>query len=996
MPIPDNKPEFSAKHKPAEKKKITLYSATAYAGPVCSNDAETELENEIRLYFLRRSYAYKKGDSEKTINASLKELARLGGIKHFRSSRTTLRDGYLYVYNEKTQLPEEYKISDGRLSEIKPEDGDIRTTECSDELEYLNYERGTVIYVAYSPVQWTTEYFGKVTDYRGSYMAKIQCDIIKDGKEPSKTGNIMTHRSFESVFATFEHGRDESLFEDAIVDSRDRYKDSKDKDKFKRDIFITIDDPIGRADDIAKQLNKEIKYLKEIIKQLSFEYYDEETYAKEMQAMFFIALTTYQAIYNEDNKDWKQNYGDLVDLDRLKKALGVKVRKDQRKKIRELQKDLKRVLGSDEYTNAYKDYLQVNPIAPYAAPESPPQSLYLTESMMYAKIDAMWYLSMLALNPHDIDRSLDLRHEYEVDNPKLIYKNAKERKGVGWWSKWDLINYSLKKNTKEPLYLLLNNTSLDFKGYGKDGTASLLSQFFLVKLNTYSTLVSLNYKGGSSTELNGLKNQSMQFYINTQNIVDVEFKGNKYIFKINKAAKEIAELSKSDYFKGVPRLFATFNAALSYCVLANDPTSKNTVEATKHTMYLAESASKFIREFSDTKSIANWRQITKATRFAAVGLNAFSSFWDALDCLKNRDQDAGLLFIGAGTFYLIGSGLAIMGEASIAGPVGWIALGLSFLAILLMDGPIESYFKKFPFRLKKKRVELLNYKNVGSFNKQLYKEVELEYKEGDVEFDKSNYFQIYAAALADIIAGVSVKVYPQYITYDPQDGNTTRVYKKKYDKNEGVCHFTTRYDGICTLFIVEVKFTNFFNIKKEFESSTNYYGKSTSKQLKVEKTIDPPKVEIQFSTDSERAKSSEIDWRILLADDKYYPYTIGSNKQYLAIVISTDVKLIEKGKKKYYIDENGKKRDKDENSNKHENDPYEVESYELKLKTLTRRNMFQRLDSNYDEKWDSSYPEPKLKFKKDSIAQGLYLALTIDNRLIVCQNSSPHISFTIE
>lgn len=590
-------------------------------------------------------------------------------------------------------------------------------------------------------------------------------------------------------------------------------------------MFVTLNDPIGCAEDIASILHASFLEQQTILdaletgvgldaKEESNDSDDEE----QIRALFQLALTTYQLVYNDQkmisdyhggaigywNTDFK---GSGIRKEKILNILGVEERKEHRSKITTLRDDLGYYTCSDYYKNAYvhaEEGTDLNGID--------------------GKFFAMQPLKLLAIKPHLQDKIFDLNSAEEVD------------------TKWDyLILEYLKGDVDSPVYNVLNKTIDIDENTIKQGVdlSNKLAAFVKSSLETFASYaakdvvvttfvestknvtVSGNYEltlrrlntlqvyGEDMFEVRGYEVQetlkSSGWRIDNGKVIAGTYKGKLDLFRWVKSQspelvlketshgkhvfnmpviKEVEEVIRTpEYnsqkqptnlgakatkvldgapFRGVIALLQVFNIGAAYHTFSKDMSKKSLVnlsgisaEFTSATLYLAE---KTLATTISSTAINGVSKIAFGANAVGSGVTAIMCTWEACLSFDARDTDAGFAWGGAAAAFA-GATAMIFVSTAWAGPVGWacagIGVGLVFLAYYFTDSPIEKFFKNNALS---DEVDLLKSQGelTGAYNKRFY--LNRNTINPDSDFKKYNDFKFAGAILSDFMVCSDINV----------------------------------------------------------------------------------------------------------------------------------------------------------------------------------------------------------------------------------------------
>lgn len=376
-------------------------------------------------------------------------------LKNFNITRTALTAGYIYLINDED--PNEYYElavdQYGMLSHIlweyskDKETGeylDVRKQQ-SEKISYKIVEKGKKLRVAFSPVQWSRDYFNELNandDKKKALMMLIDCNGFPKNHQAEETADILP---FNQVKATFPNQHPSArILQDNLNDIfiTEREQDEKGVNDILEDMFISFHDPTAAADEICSGIDKQVNYLKAIMASLQTgkpanelfllmqkgEVLPEDTSEKANQITYLhrLAQLSYDFVYNnEDNV--KKYDADLIEgtfsniaLDltvgglvrpfaerhgvekaKLEKILGVDERAAQRAIINSYRDDLGNLMKSDYYQDAIEYY------------ESG-----IADNIEDAKGLSAEHIIALGHYPNMYDRHLDLQSVYKFKEDK--------------------------------------------------------------------------------------------------------------------------------------------------------------------------------------------------------------------------------------------------------------------------------------------------------------------------------------------------------------------------------------------------------------------------------------------------------------------------------------------------------------------------------------------------------------------------------------------------
>lgn len=432
-----------------------------------TNEAEEfkiEFNDNIRLYFLRYGLFANHVKDEHLVSPDSKEdehqelnLPTYGdleapSLEHFYVGLTALNSGYLYMFDANEEnLFYEYKLhADGRaqttyepiyVDDNRTNDGnieDFRTSSGEYEVK-KEFVKDQVLWIGYSQVQWTGEYYQKMilvddSKKKSFGMIKVECKGFPDGLDQE---HVLQQSEVRATFREDQKASDQWF--DNVLGQIYKHENNLKPDDIKKDMFIVLSDPIGCALDMTMAISTELISHRAFVESLRSgrdpegivlelttntnpqPYNDIE---KEQVAMVTLAQTVYQHIYSDPNSDlWKEfaggrsfmfnnvifdehggqrldperreryfpDYNAGVKLEKLEAVLAKEERKKQRELINNLQTDLATYVFDPYYMDAYHHDIESDAI-----------------NILGSKKIATQIFRGLAINPHNIDRSFDL------------------------------------------------------------------------------------------------------------------------------------------------------------------------------------------------------------------------------------------------------------------------------------------------------------------------------------------------------------------------------------------------------------------------------------------------------------------------------------------------------------------------------------------------------------------------------------------------------------
>ncbi|WP_417786020.1 toxin VasX [Tenacibaculum sp.] len=456
----------------------------------------------IRLHFLRYGL-FKKTETHycgctptdfyennKVKRSELEQ--KIDGLPEFSKfylAKTSLRSGYVYLMNadnpddhhelEVDELgnfrdviwdAENYK--NGKPRDIRKAKGAVK-----DSKSIQVY--GSKYWIAFSSVQWTANYHYSLNtgsdEEKKKRMTLVECKGFKKG-EKSKTPDITPYNEIKAIYES-KDSRVTKLHKKLREIHAEENKESKeDEDNILEDMFITLHDPVGCANDIGVELADKIADLEALVESLGTgkdpveikkdilegkpkQEIKKGSRGEQISTLLATALTTYQLVYND--KEMIADYdggesgsgpkftginigatpiiywdGNGILQQKLIDILAVKERRKLRELIVSYRHDFTIILGSDYYTQYFEDFNENGFIGLL-------EGKYITTS----------HIRLLSIAPGNIDHYLDLKKHR--DNYKGELKNKNEE------AKEFYIKY-VKGSNKKVHEVLEKELNLDF------------------------------------------------------------------------------------------------------------------------------------------------------------------------------------------------------------------------------------------------------------------------------------------------------------------------------------------------------------------------------------------------------------------------------------------------------------------------------------------------------------------------------------------------------
>ncbi|MDH7446812.1 toxin VasX [Aquimarina sp. 2201CG14-23] len=488
---------------------------------------ECKAEPTIKLHFLRfgvlldtpkESHLQAKvktedGKSQKDENGNIileEVIISDPRLENYSTVHTGLNPGYVYIIDEsKPDQSIEFEVDEyGNFKSISWEKGeegfpDIRITDGKDNNNgYYEAEFEAVVWVAYSPIQWTKEYYDSFVSDAGKRkdrMTQIQASGFPLGTIQSSTD----HAPYTGI-TTYFSSENKSLCRSIQqkIDAVQRIEEKREQNRKENsdhqepeimtDMFVTLDDPINSAIDIGEGLSDKILDFKALVDAIQTGETLKQAYdrllqgnlegpkpEKEYQSLLSLALTCYLMVYNDkdsileyDGGSPGWNYSDRHSLDprpktktfygkhtshtlpntstigygldyqKLEGILGIKERTALREEIVEFKKDFAKYLESKGFKKVLDDYTD-----------------NLKERTIEGRGLLLELLDPITINTYDFDRHMLLKKEYKKSDEWIdwVYRMIDED------YENEFSNTNVKSTTSgfeklDPMYALLTPT----------------------------------------------------------------------------------------------------------------------------------------------------------------------------------------------------------------------------------------------------------------------------------------------------------------------------------------------------------------------------------------------------------------------------------------------------------------------------------------------------------------------------------------------------------
>ncbi len=452
------------------------YSVTVSgAGATCVEKPKLKaLLPGFRLHFLRYALFPKdnpyvqasrvedRTDDNFTLSDVDASNGNLTSDEYFIVARTPLSKGYVYLFN--ADDPNDFHELEvdmvGNLSHViwggnnLKEDGSTPKNCRKKEKATSNYmlivkeESDTYkkYWIGYSPVQWSYEYHDSVLNSSDEeklqkQMILVECKGIAKGQEEAEEDVL----PYNKVGIAYYKDEGKQRIKQTLrqVMHTEAIEEARGGNDIYEDMFISLNDPIGAADDIADELSLQIIKKEALLESIQTGRDQEEVFKRirrgvaapkateeeiQIGAMVNLALTQYKFIYDSDEMidDYdggRIGYGAGVYKPKLINILGVNERKEQREKIRQLQNILGNLLETDFFKNAYQAHENGSKLV-----------------IIEGKKSAIRFYKLLAIKPHLQDKAFDLKNDEEIDTQwdHLIIESLQEE-GQDW-SVYNVLN----------------------------------------------------------------------------------------------------------------------------------------------------------------------------------------------------------------------------------------------------------------------------------------------------------------------------------------------------------------------------------------------------------------------------------------------------------------------------------------------------------------------------------------------------------------------------
>ncbi len=803
----------------------------------------------ISLHFLRYGYFPKKDyyaeDSEKKLNAyylnkddggvypttdesyqekcNVSDLATLDG---FFKSRSILNQGFLYLFdaNDSDKILELEIVGPNVYKPIfwanNKKDGAYLDKRISSKnnMDNIIVNKDSTFYIGYSLVQWSIAFIQNIQskiqsedqtedDQSSSwvgikYLTKIECSgFARDSNVTD--GDALPYYSVITHLRKSEKGKGQFIEKLKVIHKLETYEDSLGGNDILEDMFVTLPDSVGALQDIIDEVKFQVLVHKanyrsiysgiapdKIIESMIHggKKIEETTDVYKHLQLVDYANAVYQFVYNDSDMEEtydggeRLGWGKGVYKPKLLNILGVEYRKKQRELISDLQFDLLNFYKSDYLQNALKQIDISN--------NTGKNNLDLNHFILAT-------LALIKLNPHDFDRNLDLKSDYEAQKYFQL-------SGIRYYNTLDRSNVS----STQPIYKEVEDEKLKFVEESWDGGSEY---FFKDVLNREEDIVlqeidikddaDIIYKFGGTIEnifecfsdavisdwwvynrfssstsplLRKFVKLFKKIKIGGVNLFHVS---NQQILLTHSAVSRITSIQprtvsiiKSGYFTGPMALLQAFNTVLTlrsgqYNTIGNMGKSGLSIAASM--LDVSTGLMKYADSLKGNTLILKegTNGFTKCFRFlklggAGVGLGC--TVWDMCGAFADDDDDKGWVLTGATLvgLYSLGAELgSYISALSFLGPYGWIAaiagFALAALAMYLTDSELEKYLKHIVFS-DNIDVEAVSGELPFQYNQRFLTQVNSLIQDFDEEYHKYSNLEIAHDELSRLLMGYNI------------------------------------------------------------------------------------------------------------------------------------------------------------------------------------------------------------------------------------------------
>ena len=424
-------------------------------------------QNYITLFFFRYGYFFNNDSSiikkshldfrgaQNTVTKSKEEIdisindKAFPELENFYLGRTFLDEGYLYLISKEDKNKFwEYKVSkNGLFTPVvwgQENDKDIKEVEAIGVGPCKIFVKPAEYYIAFSRTRWDKKYFRQLLSDENKLKERAQLINCNGIHRTTVSSNSEVVNYNELTFGYHKGRNYEKYLQDiqqafAFCENLDDPAPDAKIDVYFDDMFITLRDPFGCAEDIFEVLDEKTLHLKALtaslpigkspesikqdVKKREEEYEDNNDNNDKnsrkplthvaiptgISTIFINALSVYQFVYG--NTENEKKYGNNVNKKMLEDILAVKERKNLREEIINYRVDFVEFLDSYEYIRHFKDFTEGN-------------ICNIVEGSLYC----VKHLNLLAERFTNIDDHLFLRTEKFSKSSNIDNKRERIRK----------------------------------------------------------------------------------------------------------------------------------------------------------------------------------------------------------------------------------------------------------------------------------------------------------------------------------------------------------------------------------------------------------------------------------------------------------------------------------------------------------------------------------------------------------------------------------------
>ncbi|PKV50755.1 hypothetical protein ATE84_2821 [Aquimarina sp. MAR_2010_214] len=471
------------------------------------------LENEPQKSHIKAKVKTESGQDRKDENDNLileEVIITDPKLENFNTVRTGINQGYVYIIDEnKLDEPIEFEVDEyGNFKSISWEKGgegfpDVRITDGGNNTSgYYETEHESVVWAAYSTIQWSKEYYDSMISdeqKRKERMTKINANGFPLDTVQSTT-DFYPYNDITVYFPSEKENQRKAIQQK--INNIQQQEEKREKERNENpdqehievitDMFITLGDPIGCALDMNEGISDRILDFKALVDAIQTGETKEQAYnrllqgnlegpkpEKEYQSLLSLALTCYLMIYNDKDSilehdggspGWnlfdrhgldprpktKTFYGKHtshtlpntstigygLDYQKLEGILGIKERTALREDIKSFKEDYGAYLQTKGFKKVLDDYTD-----------------NLTERTIDGRGLMLELLDPITINTYDFDRHMLLKKEYKKTDEwidwvyQLINEDCEEE-----FSNTEVTSKTPGYENLDPLYALLTPT----------------------------------------------------------------------------------------------------------------------------------------------------------------------------------------------------------------------------------------------------------------------------------------------------------------------------------------------------------------------------------------------------------------------------------------------------------------------------------------------------------------------------------------------------------